>query len=640
MYCVSVPTVVDNGHFNREKTLAELKRAGAHRVALALTRDVDAAFSTPENLALLKELITYFENNGLETIVWLGETLGHAASGVKFYEQYGHIRHLDGKEIASFCPTDPVFTGDFVNWVKNTAKAGGKMIMLDDDFRLGYRGGIGCACDRHMAMVAKNLGRPVTREEILEKAFSGGKNPVRDAWMKAQGDSLREFCRAMRKGLDEVNPKARLSYCTCLDSWDTSDTDPEELSKIMAGSTRPFIRLIGAPYWAADGFRGITLGDVIEYQRNEKHWIKDPDIEVFSEGDSYPRPRNMVPAAFLEGYDSALRADGTLDGILKYMLDYVSNADYETGYVDAMVEHLPLYEKIEGHFPKAKAVGVRPYNVLHLLKDAELDGSRPDLQTEIQNGIQAPSIHFAVRNSLPISYEENQPLILFGENARHVRKEELSHGAIVDYPAVKILLERGIDPGIVFEKAGGEEHTAASFTDVPSEYAIGEQTYFRLNGSVKTESYRLGEKGEVLTQYRVGDQIKPGWAKTESRDGLRFVVVPFNMLDAAQDGGWMGGYAHRRILLSVLPWLKGEELDAVTLGNHPMLYEMVRKDRDSLAVGCWNFYQDKIKGLEIALKDGWNRVEFINCSGRLEGKKVIIDSVLYPFEFAGAVLKK
>lgn len=640
MYYINVPTIVDNGHFNKEKTLAELRRVGADRVVLALSRDVDAAFSTRENLSLLKELITYFETNGLETVVWLGETLGHSAAGVKFYGQYGHIRHLDGQEIAAFCPTDQVFTADFTNWVKNVAKAGAKMIMLDDDFRLGCRGGIGCACDRHMAMVEKNLGRPITREELMREAFSGKGGSVRDAWLKAQGDSLRDFCRAVRKGLDEVNPKARLSYCACLDSWDTSDTDPEELCKIMAGSTKPFIRLIGAPYWSVKGFQNASLGEVIEYQRNEKRWITDPEIEVFSEGDSYPRPRNMVPAAVLEGYDSALRADGSLDGILKYMLDYVSDADYETGYADAMVRNLPLYEAIEKNFKAKKAVGVRPYNILHCLKQADLDASRTNLVNEIQQSIQAPSIRFAVNNSLPISYEDDQPLLLFGENARHVKREELSRGAVIDYPAACILKERGFDIGVTFQRTIGDEYTAASFNDVPVEYAIGEKTIFRLNGVLKTESYQVGEGVEILTQYKVGAKTMPGWAKVETKDGMRFLVLPFCMQDAMSDGGWVSGYAHRRILLEILPWLNREKLDAITLGNNPMLYEMVKKNEEGLAIGVWNFYADKIPTLEISLKESWNQVEFINCEGHLEDGKAIIDSTVYPYEFAGVILKK
>ena len=74
MYIVSIPTVITNGHFNKETTLKELKRAKADRVMLALTRDLPYHFTSPENLALLKELIAYYKENGFDTCVWLGET--------------------------------------------------------------------------------------------------------------------------------------------------------------------------------------------------------------------------------------------------------------------------------------------------------------------------------------------------------------------------------------------------------------------------------------------------------------------------------------------------------------------------------------------------------------------------------------
>lgn len=44
MYKVTVPTVITNGHFNREKTLAEIKRCGAERIALAVDREFRLCF--------------------------------------------------------------------------------------------------------------------------------------------------------------------------------------------------------------------------------------------------------------------------------------------------------------------------------------------------------------------------------------------------------------------------------------------------------------------------------------------------------------------------------------------------------------------------------------------------------------------
>jgi len=69
MHKVTIPVLITNGHFNKEKTLAEMKRSGAQRIALAITREPGYEFSSPENLALLKDCIAYFKENGLETLV-------------------------------------------------------------------------------------------------------------------------------------------------------------------------------------------------------------------------------------------------------------------------------------------------------------------------------------------------------------------------------------------------------------------------------------------------------------------------------------------------------------------------------------------------------------------------------------------
>lgn len=149
MYTITVPTVITNGHFNKEKTLAELKRCGAKRVALALERELDYSFSAPENLKLLKELVQYYHENGLEVLVWLGETLGHDSTyhvDSKYTQMRGFDYNGEIKDIGAFCPLDSKFTSDFCVWVKEVAKCKPDMIMLDDDFRLSNRGGIFMAC--------------------------------------------------------------------------------------------------------------------------------------------------------------------------------------------------------------------------------------------------------------------------------------------------------------------------------------------------------------------------------------------------------------------------------------------------------------------------------------------------------------
>ena len=105
------------------------------------------------------------------------------------------------------------------------------------------------------------------------------------------------------------------------------------ISKALAGDTKPIIRLIGAPYWAVDKFLGNMLQDVVELERMESSWTSAEDIEIIAEGDTYPRPRYIVPSSLLEMYDMAMRIDGSHTGILKYMVDYNSTAEFETSYL-------------------------------------------------------------------------------------------------------------------------------------------------------------------------------------------------------------------------------------------------------------------------------------------------------------------
>ena len=67
--------------------------------------------------------------------------------------------------------------------------------------------------------------------------------------------------------------------------------------------------------------------------RLEAGWNHYDDIEIIAEGDVYPRPRLNCAANYLEGFDTALRASGAIDGILRICMDYVSNVGYESGYL-------------------------------------------------------------------------------------------------------------------------------------------------------------------------------------------------------------------------------------------------------------------------------------------------------------------
>lgn len=638
MYKITIPTVVTNGHFNREKTLDEIKRCGAERIAIAIDREMDFTFSSPENLKLVSELISYYKENGLETLVWLGETFGHAGSPATGNSPYTNIRFIERGDISAFCPLDESFKADFCAWVKSIAECGADMIMLDDDFRQGYRGGIGCFCDLHMSAVEKETGEKIAFEDLKTKIFEGGENKYRDAWMKVQRDAMNGFAKALRDALDEVNPDARLGYCVSPGMWDSEGTDVIELAQIMAGNTKPFIRPCGAPYWTYNR-NNHTLGEVIEYQRMQAQWCREHDIELFTEGDTYPRPRCETPASYLECYDTALRADGMSDGILKYVLDYVSDADYETGYIDAAVANKELYKKIDSMFSGRKAVGVRPFNVIHQVKNAKLDTTEAGFLDNVQNYIFSPAHRLAVFNALPITYEKGNVNIIFGENGKYIPEDELKYGNIIDIKAAEILMDRGIDVGIEsISDGGGYEQTG--FTDVPNEYFIDEDEFVRLSSlGISYPKHKRNVK--MLTEYHTKTTKAPGVFEYENEDGIRFLVFPFDAVKARQTNanGWFDSYSRRRQLVKSIEWLQNKPLKVYADGNYPRLYVQAKENEAGISVGLWNLFGDKIQNAKIKAEcDG--DVEFINCIGHREDNTVIIDSVIYPFEFAGFEIKK
>lgn len=636
MYKITVPTVITNGHFNKEKTLSELKRCGAERVALAIERELDYCFSSDENLAILKECIEYFHENGLEVAVWIGETLGH--SGDKPFPNlpYTNIRLFEKGDISAFCPKDELFIKNVAAWVKDVAALGPDVIMLDDDFRILCRGGMGCCCPLHMKALCKELGEEIGEEELYEKLWNGMGNKYRSAWLKVQGDSLREFAKRLRSELNTVSPKTRLGFCTVF-SWDAEGWDPIEISKLMAGDTEPFLRISGAPYWTRDGV-GQRLGEVVEMVRWQFDYFKDNGIELLAEGDTYPRPRFECPAALLECFDMINRADGNSDGILKYMLDYVSDADYETGYIDFMVKNREIYRDIEKHFAGKRALGVRPYVQAHTVEDAQIyRDSR--LYAKTQDVMHQPSFNLTAYNALPVSYESDSVNIIFGENARYIPEHELKNGNIIDIVAAKILCERGIDVGIE-DFAGDIGAQSTSFSGVPSEYFMSEDNYTRLGFGVTVAGIKHRDTVRFLSKFKVGNTFIGGVFEYENNDGIRFTVLPFDGYEAKCSSGWLYNYSRRRQLTHSIEWLSGKPLAAYIDGNYPDMYFMTKASDSSLSVGLWNLFADRADGVRVKISDEYKRVEFIGCRGHIENGYVILDSPVYPYEFAGFELYK
>ena len=164
--------------------------------------------------------------------------------------------------------------------------------------------------------------------------------------MDGLGYSLELFAKGARAAVDEINPNIRMGACTNQENCDLSGTDIVRLAKIFAGKNKPFTRVCGAAYSFLDVTRSI------EMTRLFFDYFEKEGIEVFSEGDVYPRPRYNPSSSSkqLELMNYALVASGEGDGELNYIVDYYQKPFYETGYLDRYELSMPVREELKKMF--------------------------------------------------------------------------------------------------------------------------------------------------------------------------------------------------------------------------------------------------------------------------------------------------
>lgn len=622
MYKISVPVMNSNvKRNNRERLLKELNRLDATRVFLALDQYETDKVKKEIALKELADNCKFFQDNGYEVGAWIWTFWIPDNPGFR------NMRSITGKEIKEFmCPSDENFVKFSTEYIKDIAKCGVSIIQFDDDFRYGFfTDSPACLCDGHIAEINRITGENSAREELEKHITSGCKNKFRNAYLKVNGDLFRNFAKAVRDAVNEINPDIRISLCSCMSLWDIDGTDAYEIAKILAGDTKPLVRLIGAPYWAVNKSWGNYLQDVVELERMESAWTKSGEIEIMAEGDVYPRPRTLCPASYLEGFDTAIRASGCTDGILKYGIDYTSNTDYETGYAKFHERNRELYEKINCIFRNKTHCGVRVYESMKKVADMVMP-TKVNKTVNIQELFFSKAARTLAYNTIPTVYEGNGICgIVFDENARNLPYDALKNGLILDIAAAEILMGRGIDVGIgsIGKSTIGKE-----------EHFINDNNYISMLGATVYD-IKLKETAEILSDIETESGVLPVSYRYENEDGQRFLVLNINT--RIGNDSILKHYARSSQYAEQIQWLCGQKLPAYVYGN-PALYMQCEKDDNSMAVGLWNFFPDTVIEPVVELAKEYSEIEFINCSGKLNGNKVHLSDIL-PFEFAGFEVK-
>lgn len=650
MYRLCVP--IKGKEWDREdleRLAKQLHAAGTDTVFLIFDRVLANTDMLKEKTEAFVKARNRLMQYGFTVNAWLAPTIGYGGKSScdnNAAEKYTRIvTDLGRVTEGGFCTLDENFVADFMNTLKVLAETDVEEIMFEDDYTL--TGGKmfhehGCCCERHMKLLSEKLGENVSREFISKKLYSEDGLRYRHTFLRVMGETLADFTRKVEKTVHSVNPNIRIGLSANASSYHMEGITTGELSGLTAGETKPFIRMTGAPYW--DNIPAFAGN--IEAIRLQTYWLGGCGAELINEGDVYPRPRHFIPAAYLEGYDMVLRADGSCDGILKYMTDYTPKSDYETGYLDRHIRNKPHYEEIERRFGGKRCVGVNIVEKLNTFSDAVF-GDDVTRDTYHSYGAFQPMISqwFAVDNSLPIAYgQKDAASIVFGENARGIDEETLKNGVIIDAYAAKLLMRQGIDVGIrSYQKT---YHMPVEYFCEPDDYTIA-----MANPGAVYYDFDIDERAEVLSRFlkikgNFGNYSEDLWKSAQScpacyyyenDKGYRFLVYAFVAEVSWAKGIWNKGlfrsYYRQEQLCRGIEKLQGKRLPAVC-PKSPDLYILCKKDDNSMAVGIWNFFADSVIKPEIILDGIYSRADFYNCTGRLEGDRIILDGEILPYSFA------
>lgn len=251
------------------------------------------------------------------------------------------------------CPYDGAFEKHIYNEFAAIARHKPEMIMVDDDMRLMARTGRGCACELHMARINELSGEKLTREELCRRIFDEDDAKLRKTFIKTQGEALIYAAKAMRAGIDSVDPSIPGCFCACGNAAEFAG----EIAGILAGKNHPVIVRVNNARYTSAGARFFT--PVMYRAACQANMLKGKVDHLLAETDTCPQNRYSTSASNLHAHFTASIIEGCCGA--KHWITRLSSFEPDSGkaYRKILAEHKNFYDALSALVPTLKPVGCR-----------------------------------------------------------------------------------------------------------------------------------------------------------------------------------------------------------------------------------------------------------------------------------------
>ena len=394
------------------------------------------------------------DRRGLNAGILVQATIGHGYSvGVR--PPFQNVIAVNGTPSFTICPFDEGFRDYVREAFAEIAKRKPSSIMVDDDFRLFARSNRACACPLHLKRIGEKFGRKISREELETLMNGRGKESERlvKIYYETNIESLVGCAKAMREGIDSVDPKMSASFCNCGDNCEGAT----EIAQILAGEGNEVVVRINNGNYTPLGARGIA--DPISRAATQISAMKGKADVFLAETDTCPQNRYSTGAHSLHTHFTASILEGA--GGCKHWITRLASYEPKSGeaYRKILAKYAGYYNTLSDIVPTLKWQGAR----IPLTQKA-WEPSAPLCDYKHPSGMNSFASCVLERLGLPFYYsaEEGGAVFLDGERDGLFSDAEiekmLSGNVFLASDTAKRLIERGFG-----------EYLGVSVEEIPSD---------------------------------------------------------------------------------------------------------------------------------------------------------------------------
>lgn len=282
-------------------------------------------------------------------------TIGHGWVLSEMFPYQRYVNFTDGEPTHTVCPYDDGFGEYIYNALRAVAKTNPDTIMIDDDLRLMYRLGEGCACPLHMKRFNELAHTSLTREELRD--FVVGESETgkkyKDIYVETQKESVLKVARLIRDAIDSVNPSIPGSYCC-----DGPEAEfAAEIAEIVAGEGNPKMVRINNGNYTAAGPR--YFSNAFSRAANQIAKLKDKVDVILAETDTCPQNRYSTSAMFLHTHFTGTILEGARGA--KHWITRLAAYEPESGkaYRRILGKYSGFYNTLASIVPTLRRRGLR-----------------------------------------------------------------------------------------------------------------------------------------------------------------------------------------------------------------------------------------------------------------------------------------